>query len=90
MLIKALLGSVTLAALVAILPAAAAGPMDCTDANLTLMSTHHAKMTDATKKELAMKEWTLAKAMMDKKDTVACETHIKNFYTNAGVDPNRP
>ena len=90
MLIKALLGSAAFAALVAIVPASAAGPMDCTEANLTLMSTHHGKMTDATKKESAMKEWTLAKAMMDKKDTVACETHIKNFYTAAGIDPNRP
>ena len=42
------------------------------------MEADTAKMTDATKKEGAMKELGLAKEMMTKKDEAGCATHMEN------------
>ncbi len=77
--------TLTLAALgfaLALSPAQAqtAAPMapTCTQAELTKLDADTAKMTDATKKTAAMKEVTMAKDMMAKKDTKGCVTHMDN------------
>ena len=50
----------------------------CTSAGLTKLETENAKMTDATKKAAAMKEVTMAKEMMAKKDDKGCAMHMDN------------
>ena len=50
----------------------------CTQADMTKMESDMAKMTDATKKDGAMKEMTMAKDMMAKNDTTACMMHMNN------------
>jgi hypothetical protein len=52
--------------------------MGCTQAELTTLDADAAKMTDATKKAAAMKEVTMAKDMMAKKDVKGCATHMDN------------
>jgi hypothetical protein len=52
--------------------------MDCTDANMTKTSADLDKMPAGEKKNLAMKEMTMAKDMMAKKDMKACATHMHN------------
>ena len=67
----------SLAFLLALAPAQAQST-SCTQADLTKMEAETAKMTDATKKEGAMKELTMAKDMMAKKDDKACMMHMDN------------
>lgn len=50
----------------------------CTSAELTKLEAENAKMTDATKKAAAMKEVTMAKDMMAKKDDKGCVMHMEN------------
>ena len=77
-MLKVLLGSIAMAALLAIAPASAqtGGMMDCTDANMTKTSADLDKMPAGEKKNLAMKEMTMAKDMMAKKDMAQCQTHM--------------
>ena len=67
----------SLALLLALAPAQAQST-SCTQADMTKMEAEMAKMTDATKKEGAMKEMTMAKDMMAKKDDKACMMHMDN------------
>ncbi len=53
--------------------------MSCTDADMMKMQGSMDKMTDATKKEMGMKEMAMAKESMAKKDEVGCMTHMKNM-----------
>jgi hypothetical protein len=60
----------------AIVPARAE-MMECNDANMMKMQTSMGKMTDATKKEMAMKEMGMAKDSMAKKDDKECMMHMQ-------------
>ena len=77
-MIKGLLGSFAVAALLALAPisAQAAEMMDCTDANMTKASADMDKMAAGEKKTMAMKDMTMAKEMMAKKDMAGCKTHM--------------
>lgn len=77
---KGLLGSLAVAALLATSPASAQ-MMDCTDANMTKASADMDKMPAGEKKTGAMKEMTMAKEMMTKKDMAACKTHMDKMMT---------
>ena len=72
---KGILGVVAVSALLSITPASAQ-MMDCTDANMTKASADMDKMAAGEKKTMAMKEMTMAKDMMGKKDMAACKTHM--------------
>ena len=72
---KGILGVVAVSALLSITPASAQ-MMDCTDANMTKASADMDKMPAGEKKTMAMKEMTMAKDMMGKKDMAACKTHM--------------
>ncbi len=72
---KGILGLVAISALLAITPASAA-EMDCTDANMTKVSADMDKMPAGEKKTMGMKEMTMAKEMMDKKDMAGCKIHM--------------
>ena len=77
---KGLLGSLAVAALLATSPASAQ-MMDCTDANMTKARADMDKMPAGEKKTGAMKEMTMAKEMMTKKDMAACKTHMDKMMT---------
>jgi hypothetical protein len=64
-------------ATIAILPARAADTMMCDEAGMTKMQTGVMGMTDATKKEMAMKEMTMAKEKMANKDEKGCMMHME-------------
>jgi hypothetical protein len=49
---------------------------DCSDENMKSMHDSMMKMTDATKREAAMKEMNMAKDMMAKKDDNSCKMHL--------------
>ena len=53
----------------------------CTDADMMKMQASVDKMTDATKKEAAMKEMAMAKDSMAKKDDKGCMDHMKTLDT---------
>lgn len=74
-MIKTLMGLVAVSALLAITPVSAA-EMDCTDANMTKASSDMDKMPAGAAKTDAMKEMTMAKDMMAKKDMASCKTHL--------------
>jgi hypothetical protein len=75
MMLKGILGVVAVSALLSITPASAQ-MMDCTDANMTKASADMDKMPAGEKKTMAMKEMTMAKDMMGKKDMAGCKTHM--------------
>jgi hypothetical protein len=50
--------------------------MECTDANMTKASADMDKMPAGEKKTMAMKEMTMAKDMMAKKDMAGCKTSM--------------
>ena len=52
--------------------------VSCTQADMMKMDADMAKMTDTTKKTAAMKEMTMAREMMTKKDDTACMMHMNN------------
>lgn len=79
-MIKGLLGSIAVAALLAASPASAQ-MTDCTDANMTKASADMEKMPAGEKKTGAMKEMTMAKEMMAKKDMAGCKTHMDKMMT---------
>jgi hypothetical protein len=72
---KGILGIVAVSALLSIAPAAAA-EMDCTEANMMKAHGDMEKMPAGEKKEMGMKEMTMAKEMMEKKDMAACKMHM--------------
>jgi hypothetical protein len=72
---KAILGIVAVSALLSIAPASAQ-MMDCSEANMMKASADMDKMPAGEKKTMAMKEMTMAKDMMGKKDMAACKTHM--------------
>ena len=72
---KELLGAIAIAALLTIAPASAQ-TMDCTDSNMMKASGDMDKMPAGEKKNMAMKEMTMAKDMMAKKDMAQCKTHM--------------
>ena len=74
-MLKGILGVVAVSALLSIAPASAQ-MMDCTDANMTKASADMDKMAAGEKKTMAMKEMTMAKDMMGKKDMAGCKTHM--------------
>ena len=74
-MLKGILGIVAVSALLSIAPASAQ-MMDCTDANMTKASADMDKMPAGEKKTMAMKEMTMAKDMMAKKDMAQCKTHM--------------
>ena len=73
---KGVLGIVAVSALLSIAPASAAEMMDCTDANMMKANGDMEKMPAGEKKTMGMKEMTMAKEMMEKKDMAACKTHM--------------
>jgi hypothetical protein len=74
-MLKGIIALATVSAFLAITPASAA-EMDCTDANMTKASADMDKMPAGEKKTDAMKEMTMAKDMMGKKDMAGCKTHM--------------
>ena len=79
---KGLLGSFAVAALLAIAPASAQmASMDCTDANMQKASADVNKMPAGEKKTMAMKEMTMAKDMMAKKDMAGCKASMDKMMT---------
>ena len=64
-------------ATLAIIPAKAADSMMCDEAGMTKMQTGVMGMTDATKKDMAMKEMSMAKDSMMKKDDKECMMHMQ-------------
>jgi hypothetical protein len=62
----------------AILPARAAD-MKCDEAGMMKMQSGVTAMTDATKKEMAMKEMAMAKDSMGKKDDKGCMMHMEKI-----------
>jgi hypothetical protein len=72
---KGILGLVVVSVLLAITPASAMD-MECTDANMTKASADVDKMPDGEKKTMGMKEMTMAKGMMERRDLEGCKTHM--------------
>ena len=72
---KGILGIVAVSALLSISPVAAA-EMDCTEANMMKANADMDKMAAGEKKTMGMKEMTMAKEMMEKKDMAACKMHM--------------
>lgn len=70
-----LLGAIAITALLTIAPASAQ-MMDCTDSNMMKASGDVDKMPAGEKKDMAMKEMTMAKEMMAKKDMAQCKAHM--------------
>lgn len=76
-MLKRLLGSLALTALLAFAPISAqAAAMDCTDANMTKAGADMDKMPAGEKKTMGMKEMTMAKDMMEKNDMAGCKMHM--------------
>ena len=80
-MLKGLFGSLAVIALMAIAPVSAQTSMDCSDANMTKASADMDKMPAGEKKTMAMKEMTMAKDMMGKKDMAACKMHMDKMMT---------
>ena len=72
---KGILGIVAVSALLSIAPAAAA-EMDCNEANMMKVNGDMDKMPAGEKKTMGMKEMTMAKDMMEKKDMAGCKMHM--------------
>lgn len=72
---KGILGIVAVSALLSISSVSAA-EMDCTEANMSKGMTDMEKMPAGEKKEMGMKEMTMAKEMMEKKDMAGCKMHM--------------
>jgi hypothetical protein len=73
-----ILAAAGLALAFAIAPAVAQDNMMCDEASMMKMNTGMEAMTDAAKKEEAMKEMQMAKDAMDKKDDANCKMHMEN------------
>lgn len=76
-MIKTILSSLAISAVLYVAPAAAqSAMMDCNEANMMKANTEMGKMVAGEKKTMAMGEMTMAKDMMAKKDMAACKTHM--------------
>ena len=75
-MIKGIFGIIAVAGLLSIAPVSAAEMMDCTEANMMKANGDMDKMAAGEKKTMGMKEMTMAKEMMDKKDMAGCKTHM--------------
>ena len=75
---KSLLSVASLAILLALSPVHAQQKMSCTGADMAKMEAEATKITDAQKKEMAMKEMKMAKDMMGQKKMDECTTHMDN------------
>ena len=77
-MLKVVLGSIAIASLLVTAPnsASAFDMMDCTDANIMKANADVDKMSAGEKKTMGMKEITMAKAMMEKKDMTGCKLHL--------------
>jgi hypothetical protein len=77
-MLKGLLGSIAVAGLLALVPLStqAAEIMDCTDANTMKANGDMDKMAAGEKKTMGMKETSMAKEMMEKKDMAGCKTYM--------------
>jgi hypothetical protein len=73
-----ILAATGLALAFAIAPAVAQDNMMCDEASMMKMNTSTEAMTDAAKKEEAMKEMQMAKEAMEKKDDAGCKMHMEN------------
>jgi hypothetical protein len=76
-MLKSTLAFALLALLLSFAPSQAQ-TMTCSDADMMKMQTQANAVTDAKKKEMAMKEMTMAKDMMAQKKTDDCMMHMKN------------
>lgn len=74
-MLKGIFAVAAVSALLAVAPVSAA-EMDCTDANMTKASADMDKMPAGASKTDAMKEMTMAKDMMAKKDMAGCKMHM--------------
>ncbi len=63
----------------AFVPARAADTMMCDEAGMSKMQTGVMGMTDANKKDMAMKEMTMAKESMTNKDDKGCMMHMQKI-----------
>jgi hypothetical protein len=79
-MLKGFFGIVAVSALLAVTPASAQ-MTECTDANMMKASADMDKMPAGEKKTMAMKEMTMAKEMMTKKDMAGCKTHMDKMMT---------
>lgn len=77
-MLKLVLSSVAIASLLATAPisASAFDMLDCTDANMMKANADINKMSAGEKKTIGLKEMTLAKEMIEKKDMTACKLHL--------------
>ena len=77
-MLKVVLGSIAIASLLVTAPnsASAFDMMGCTDANMMKANAVVDKMAAGEKKTMGMKEMTMAKEMMDKKDMSGCKMHM--------------
>ena len=76
-MLKGLFGLIAIASLLAFAPISAqAAMMECTDANMMKANADMDKMPAGEKKTMAMKEMTMAKDMMAKKDMAGCKTSM--------------
>lgn len=77
-MLKAVLGSIAIASLLVTAPnsASAFDMMDCTEANIMKANADVDKMAAGEKKTIGIKEITMAKEMMEKKDMTGCKLHL--------------
>ena len=77
-MIKALLSSVAVVSLLIVAPASAQTGMgmDCTKENMDKMNSDMSKMPAGEKKTMTMKEMSMAKEMMAKKDMAGCKASM--------------
>ncbi len=76
-MLKGLLGSLAIAALLASTPVSAQTAMECNEATMAKMESDMGKMPDGEKKAMAMKEMGIAKDMMAKKDMAGCKSSME-------------
>ena len=74
-MLKHLFDLIVVSALFAVTPAGAAG-IDCSDANMTKTNADMEEMPAGDTQTMGMKEMTMAKEMMEKKDMAACKQHM--------------
>jgi hypothetical protein len=76
---KVMLTAITVALFSAAPAFAQSGAMmpKCDEAGMKMANDSMMKMTNASKKDMAMKEMTMAKDMMMKKDDKACMMHMQ-------------
>lgn len=74
---KSALALASVAVALALAPVHAQTKMSCTEDAMKKMEVDAAAMTDTQKKEMTMKEMSMAKDMMAKKDEKGCMMHME-------------